>query len=338
MYHDGCEADIVPAYVLYMITRFRTFCAALIAVISVVGLFASIPHAQETEWRIHREPGIEIQYRPRNADELPRLIGLVERARRDFEALADTSLPITINVVAAASTMEFSRLTAGMLPEWGAAVAIPSQQLLIVAITSTQKPLELVVPHEVSHVMLGALARDPVPRWFDEGLAMRIAGEWTIYDSFRLARGALMKELHPLTRIDYVLSFHQDQAWLAYTQSFGAVSTLFEQMTDGERSAFLRNLAYMPFDEALAVATNIRRTEFEANWLSTARTRYALVALADDLWLWAVILPALFLMALAVMWLRNRRTMKRWMREEDDDDDDDEPDEPLDERIAETYG
>lgn len=337
MYHEGCDADVVPVYVSYMTDLLQTYRAALFVWISVVVFFPSIPRAQESEWRIHREPGIEIQYRPRNSDEIPRLVALVERGRRDFEALADTSLPITINVVAAASTMEFSRLTAGMLPEWGAAVAIPSQQLLIVAITSTTKPLELVVPHEVSHVMLGSLARDPVPRWFDEGLAMRLAGEWTIYDSFRLARGALMKELHPLTRIDYVLSFHQDQAWLAYTQSFAAVSTLFERMNDAERSAFFRNLAHMPFDEALAVATDIRRTEFEANWLSTARARYALVALADDLWLWAVLLPGLFLIALVVMWLRNRNTMKRWMREEDDDDDDDD-DEPLDERIAETYG
>ena len=60
------------------------------------------------------------------------------------------------------------------------------------------------------------------------------------------------------------------------------------------------------------------------------------------MWIWTVVIPALFAVALVVRWYKNRQTMKRWQEEEpwygdDDDDDDDEPDEPLDERIAETY-
>lgn len=305
--------------------------------IAAFEMTAHTAYAQDRQWRIHREPGLEIQYRPRNASELPRLSAIVADARAAFEALADTSLPVTIHLVAAPSKMEFERLTEGVLPEWGAAVAFPSQRLIIISLISPEKPVAQVLTHEVSHIMLGALAMEPVPRWFDEGLAMYLAGEWSIYDSFRLARGAIMRELFELPRIDYVLSFQRDQAWLAYTQSHAAVMTLFERMTGYERSRFLRGLATMPFDESLAIATNIRRSQFEEEWISSARRRYALIALADDMWIWTVLLPGIFFIALIAMWLRNRKTMQRW-KDEDEYDDDGPPDEPLDPRIADTYG
>jgi hypothetical protein len=309
-------------------TASRHIC--LPALIAVLLLMAIAPHAQEQQWRIHREPGLEIQYRPRNATELPRLSA-------SFEALADTSLPVTIHLLVAASRMEFERLTEGMIPEWSAAVAFPSQRLIVISLISPEKPLAQIMTHEVSHIMLGALVMEPVPRWFDEGLAMYLSGEWSIYDSFRLARGAIMSELIELPRIDYVLSFQRDRAWLAYTQSHAAVMSLFERMTDAERSQFMRGLATMPFDEALAVATNIRRSQFEEEWMAGARRRYALIALADDMWIWTVLLPGIFFIALAVRWWRNRKTIQRW-KDEDDDDDDGPPDEPLDPRIAATYG
>jgi hypothetical protein len=324
------------AYVSCMtVKRVRHFIRLLL----LATFLAAGTHAQD-QWLLHRAPGVAIQYHARNSSELPRIIHLVESARQRFEKLADTTITATINVVAASSTMEFSRITGGALPDWGAAVAVPEERLIIFALVSGKKTLEQSIAHEVSHVLLGVLARERVPRWFDEGLAMFMAGEWSIYDSFRLARGALVSELVPLSRIENVLTFHQDQAWLAYTQSFAAVTTLLEQMTDTERSAFMRGLNRTPFDESLAIASNIRRSAFEENWNATATQRYALVALADDMWIWAALLPGLFLMALVARWLRNRRTVKRWIAEDDpfDFDDDDDDDEPLDERIAETYG
>ena len=312
---------------------------ALLAVAAAVCVASSASHA-DGEWRTEHYPGLVVRYHPRNADAVPDLVNLIADARAAFEAVADTSPAVTINVLVAASEAEFDRLTEGYLPDWGAAVAFPEQRLIIMALLSSGKSLDQVMRHEVSHIMLGALAREPVPRWFDEGLAMYLADEWSIYDSFRLARGALTGELIPLPRIDFVLSFHSDRAWLAYTESFGAVTTLSERMSREEFAEVLRALDKRPFDEALAVVTNIRRTAFEEEWLSGARRRYALVTLADDMWIWTVLLPGLFFLALVAMWWRNRRTVARWAAEGDDgyDDDDDEPDEPLDERIAETYG
>ena len=298
-------------------------------------------------WRTRRvpvvgTPDIVIQYHPHNEPDLARLIRLVERGRERFFALADTTFPVTIHVLAASTGLEFERLTRGMLPDWGAAVAIPDERLIIVALNASGKPLEETVPHEVSHVLLGVLARhERVPRWFDEGLAMYLAGEWTIYNSIRLARGALASNLVPLGHIDNVLTFHQDRAWLAYAESFAAVTWLVERIGRAELGRLIRSLNRMPFEQALVINNDIRTSAFEEDWLRRARTRYALVGLADDMWIWSLLIPGLFFLALLVRWWRNRRTYERWRNEDRyggyDDDDDDEPDEPLDERIAETY-
>lgn len=306
----------------------------------LLALFVAFPSwGKGEDWRTRRAaeaggPPIVLQYRPHTEDRLPEVVRFVELARERFSTLAETTLAVEIHVVVAASGRDFVDLTDGMLPDWGAAVAIPGERLIIVALDASSKPLGESVIHEVSHVLLGAIAEHPVPRWFDEGLAMYLASEWTIYDSFRLARGSLGRGLMPLARIDNVLTFHQDQAWLAYAESFGAVSWLAEQAGREGVGRVVRSLRFIPFDEALIAATGMEGRTFERTWLERTRYRYALVALADDLWLWSIVIPGLFFIALGVRWWRNRRTMRRW---DEEDDDDGEPDEPLDERIADTY-
>jgi len=300
---------------------------------------ASVAWARAEEWRTRRvlEPGalpVVFQYRPRTEGELSELVRFVTLARERFHALAETTLSVELHVVVASSERDFADLTDGMIPDWGAALAVPGERLIVVALNSPSKPLGESVVHEVSHVLLGSMAEHPIPRWFDEGLAMYLAGEWTIYDSFRLARGSLGRGLLPLARIDNVLTFHQDEAWLAYSESFGAVSWLAEQFGREALGKIIRLLPSMPFDEALFTVTGMAGHAFEETWLRRTRYRYALVGLADDVWLWSIVIPALFFLALGVRWWRNRSTVRRWREEEDDDG---KPDEPLDEQIAETY-
>jgi hypothetical protein len=307
----------------------------------IIVLILAAAAVAEAPWLTYREPSagepeIVIQYHRHNQLDLAPLRDLIIHSRERFFTLADTVLEVTIHVLAASTQREFSEITRGMIPDWGAAVAVPGERLIILALNAPGIALEEIVPHEVSHVLLGVLSQqDRVPRWFDEGLAMRLAGEWTMYNSIRLARGALGGGLIPLRRIDDVLTFHQDQAWLAYAESFAAVTWLEESIGRDELGRLLRSLDSMTFEEALVVNNNIRTSVFESDWLARARRRYAIVGLADDVWIWSIVIPGLFFLALAARWWRNRRTYERWQAE--DDDDDDGPDEPLDERILDTY-
>ncbi len=311
--------------------------AQIIVLVLAAGATAELP------WMTYYEPPtgepeIVIQYHRHNEHDLPRLIDLIVHAREDFFTIADTVLQVTIHVLATSTQREFLQVTRGMIPDWGAAIAIPNERLIILALNAPGIALEEIVPHEISHVLLGVLSQQGrVPRWFDEGLAMYLAGEWTMYNSIRLARGALGGGLIPLPQIDDVLTFHQDRAWLAYAESFAAVRWLEESIGRNQLGRLLRSLDSMTFEEALAVNNNIRTSTFEEDWLARARRRYALVGLADDVWIWSIIIPGLFFLALVTRRWRNKRTYVRWQIEDDDDNDDEDPDELLDDRILETY-
>jgi len=314
----------------------------MLSIVSIVTLVLMVPNyvGAEQPWVMRRQvlddhSSLAIQYHEHNESQIPRVVRLVELGKKRFLALADTNFALTIHVLIASTQREFAELTSGMVPDWGAAVAIPREQLMIVALNAPEKSLEEAIPHEVSHILLGAISRhEHVPRWFDEGLAMYLAGEWTIYNAIRLGRGALGGGLIPLHSIDNVLTFRRDQAWLAYAESFAALTWLEEAIGKEGLGRLIRKMNSITFEEALIVNESIRTSEFEERWLARARRRYALVGLADDVWIWSIVIPALFFLALAVRKWRNNRIYKRWRME---DDDDDEPDEPLDERILDTY-
>jgi len=289
----------------------------------------------EGNWEVTRfGDDLVIEHRPHMRPSADRAAAIVQMARERFYALADTSFRFEIRVLLASSAAEFARLTQGLVPDWGAAAAVPGEGLIIISGLSEEKPMAEAACHEVAHVALHALSRGPVPRWFDEGIAMRLSDEWSIAYSVRLARSALANRLLPLHSVERVLSFQREQAALAYAVSFAAVRWFEKRHGDRALALLLRSLASYPFDEAFVRTTGSDSELFEREWLQSARNSYALVGLADDMWIWSILIPGLFFLALGVRWWRNRRTLARWKRE---DRESAGSDEPLDEHIGETY-
>ncbi len=71
--------------------------------------------------------------------------------------------------------------------------------------------LESVLTHEVAHVLLArASAGRPVPRWFDEGVAMIVADRWGLEDRARLVWAMVSGRSISLARLD--AEFRKDQA------------------------------------------------------------------------------------------------------------------------------
>ncbi|HPU85388.1 MAG TPA: peptidase MA family metallohydrolase [Candidatus Latescibacteria bacterium] len=286
-------------------------------------------------WEVTRfGGGLVIEHRPHMRASAERAAAIVQMARTRFYALADTSFPFEIHVLLASSAAEFAGLTRGLVPDWGAAAAVPGEGLVIISGLSEEKPMAEAACHEVAHLALHALSRGPVPRWFDEGIAMRLSDEWSIAYSVRLARSALANRLLPLHSVERVLSFERDQAALAYAVSFAAIRWFEKRHGERALALLLRSLASHPFDEAFERVTGSDSASFEREWLRSARHSYALVGLADDMWIWSILIPGLFFLALGVRWWRNRRTLARWKRE---DRDSASSDEPLDEHVNETY-
>ncbi|MCU0626881.1 MAG: hypothetical protein MUF21_10430, partial [Gemmatimonadaceae bacterium] len=83
-------------------------------------------------------------------------------------------------VMIAPDARTFRRWLGPGVPEWGAAVAIPSQSRVVVqgrAAGSTAGDPRVMLRHELAHLALHEALGELPPRWFDEGYAQYAAGE-----------------------------------------------------------------------------------------------------------------------------------------------------------------
>lgn len=103
-------------------------------------------------------------------------------------------------------------------PEWAAGLAIPSMRVVLLA--PGNPTWEQTMQHELSHVAVAIAARDTnLPRWFDEGFAMRTASQWDIERASTLLRATMSGGLHDFRQITTRWPAGAGEAQIAYAQS-----------------------------------------------------------------------------------------------------------------------
>ena len=226
-----------------------------------------------------------------------------------------------VRVYLSASEEDFEVLTRGMIPEWGVACAFPARATVVLRYPIRgDRRLEEILTHEMTHVVLGgALGTYRPPRWFDEGLAVWLSGEWKLRQTVNISWAVLTRNVIPLREIDHVLSFPSSKARQAYTESSLAVEYLVQVGGMEALSEVVRWMASgTTFDGALRAAIGHSHTEFERGWGAYLRKRFGLISL---LWertnVWVLIL-ALSVIAYIAIKLRNRKILKEWEEEEEE--------------------
>lgn len=226
-----------------------------------------------------------------------------------------------LTVYLCGSDATFRSLTGGMVPDWGGACAIPARQTIVLRPRGDSRvSAGSVLAHELSHVFLHAAAASrPVPRWFDEGVAMLVSGEWAFRQRISLAWSFVFGG-GPIrfAEIDRVLSFGSTKASDAYDQSMAALMYLMKLAGPDSPSRVIAGLSDgMGFDDAIESATGLTPQEFEGRWRNHAKRIYRPITLVvEDMNLWlflCLLLPFLYLAKRA----RDRRTIKRWESEEE---------------------
>ena len=196
-------------------------------------------------------------------------------------------------------------------PTWSSAIAQPEKRLVVLSgpsLRRTAMDLDETVAHEIAHLALRARIGEMgwVPRWFDEGLAMRLSGynRW----SDRLAgigRGRL--DLHELADM-----FPRDPglARQAYVESEAAVRRLEER---GPLAPLLDRLAAgADFEPAFAVVYGESFHDFAAEVAAEVPGVWRLLAtVRGTMLLWAFGAALVVLGAWRVR-LRNRRRLREW--------------------------
>lgn len=87
--------------------------------------------------------------------------------------------------------------------------------------------------HEYAHLYLGNKCSPQLPRWFEEGIAMHLAGEWDFNDAFSLALARVGGRYIPLRELEASFPTDPRMMRLAYLQSYSIVSYILTKRYDG---------------------------------------------------------------------------------------------------------
>ncbi len=132
--------------------------------------------------------------------------------------------PITARLV---DSDGFRALGEGRLPDWGVGVAVSGTDVAVDCERARgigHQPADVLM-HELGHALLAQAVGGgaDVPRWFHEGVAQRVSGEWRFADTVSLVLGG---RVPPLGDLDGAFPSDPGRADRAYRTSLLAVKML----------------------------------------------------------------------------------------------------------------
>lgn len=173
--------------------------------------------------------------------------------------------------------------------------------------------------HELTHVFVArAAAGRPVPRWFNEGLAMLAGGPWTLEDRSRLTLALVRRAELPLPAVEELFAGGPGEVRRAYAVSGAFVRDLVILHGHKAPRRILAGLARgLPFPEAFREGAGIslegatrsfwKRYSFWYRWVPILGSSFAL---------WLMVLA----LAAVAYWRKRRRVAaleRAWEEEEE---------------------
>jgi hypothetical protein len=223
-------------------------------------------------------------------------------------------------------TTEDSRL-ARDVPPWISGFAVGESNLIVLFPARSpgypNDTLEDVLRHEVAHVLIWRAAGGrPVPRWFDEGVAMEVERERRWRDQTQLFYQLLTGSETDLEHLDRLFSGGPSDQTRAYALAGAFVhnSLLKDHGPSAAREILMRVHDGSPFDTAFAGVTGVTPSHAEAAFWSHQRIWTSWVPIVTSttmLWL------AVTFLALAAIYMRhrhNRQLEEQWEKEDSETD------------------
>lgn len=206
-------------------------------------------------------------------------------ARDSFPGLPKPNARVLIAIAGTATV--FRSWVGPAAPEWGAAIAIPAEQRIIMqggyGNSSAGDPL-VVLRHELAHLALHEAMGDLPPRWFDEGYASVAAGEWDRATAVETSVALMWRSLPDADELDEAFYGGASRAQYAYALAHLAVAEM--QGIDANRglSNFFNYWKQTgSYDLAVRQAFGLTTSSFDAYWHKRVRQRYGALALAANL-------------------------------------------------------
>jgi hypothetical protein len=240
---------------------------------------------------------------PQQFDRIAQLVGL-----------PDSGSPV--HVVLAAEGSEW----AAGVPQWIAGYAI-DEAIVVFPDRSPRYPdntLDDVIRHEFAHVMIRrAAAGYPVPRWFNEGLAMSAERDRGLRDEtqflYQIAAGSPVT----LNQLDRLFAGTQNDQTRAYAVAGAVVHDVSRRHGRTIAAAILAAIARgQSFDAAFLTATGTTPATADAEFWQRQRVWTSWLPLfTSSTTLWMLI-TVLALLAIYRRQRRNREIERRWEEED----------------------
>jgi hypothetical protein len=210
----------------------------------------------------------------------------------------------------------------GQPPTWAVGTAYPAHNLIILrsprGIKGGRTKIEEVLKHEYAHLVLArALKGHEAPQWLDEGFTMLQSRGWSISWTYVLSRGALSKALIPLAELADGFPLDQQQAQLAYAQSFSFVSYIKNEYGTEALARVIKGIALgLDAEESLRQVTGLGLRSLERGWKAELKKRYSWIPIITSFFSLWFLASLLFLLGYWLKRRRAKRILEEWEQEE----------------------
>lgn len=266
-------------------------------------------------------PELRIEAPPELAAVRSRLDAIDRSRFADILQLVDlTNNNAPIRIVLAPDNSDWAR----GVPPWIAGFAVGEADLVVIFPSRSPRypddTLEDVLRHEIAHVLIWrSTGGQPVPRWFNEGLAMAAERQRGLGDQTQLLYQLVSGRRDDLDEIDRLFLGGEGEENRAYVLAGALVHDLLQRYgptTCRDLLTAVRNGA--SFEAALKKITGLTPTDLTTEFWQQQRiwtTWIPIITSTTTLWL---AVTALAVLAIYRHGRRNREIEARWAKEEED--------------------
>lgn len=269
------------------------------------------------------------------AEDLPRLVVAAPETHRALAAQLEALPPRRfeaamglIGLTRAGAPINVALVTeqapeAAAAPAWVAGYAYGALGRIVLFVERTPSypdgSLEALLDHEVAHVLIArAAAQRPLPRWFNEGVAMVAGHAWGLADTSRLTLAVVTRSETSVAELGEMFSGSSGEVTRAYALSGAMVRDMLRRY---DRDVVARVVSGLrlgsPFEEAFRYATGSSVATFEVSFWRRHTFWYRWVPLlGSSVTLWF----AITLLALVAFRRRRQRDAEiraRWEHDEE---------------------
>ena len=210
-------------------------------------------------------------------------------------------------------------------PSWIAGFAVGDLDTIVVFPSRSPSyphaTLDDVLRHEVAHILIHRVAGGkPIPRWFNEGLALTAEHGWKFRDQTQLLFQLLSGPRHSFQELNRLFESGQDGQTRAYLLSGAMVRELLKQHGETAAARILQNVGRGDsFEQAFIGVTGISPAEADSRFWNSQRvwtTWLSLLFSNEILWIAVTLLAIL---AIQRRRRKNREIERKWAEEESRD-------------------